>query len=292
MESPGTSYQNTVSRDSLRRVLAYLHARRVPQYTRRAFASPTFVHNAHYQNGYAHASPPSSPVYASRFILAHFEDPQEWGTTRKDGAMPIQLTTPPPDVAPRERVRPTAAGHEHEHDRRAGAKIRCAYGYHPLPVFAVSTPAPPTPGSAPYMSPVFAPPSYVPPNRYTPQPSPRPYAWYGVSTIGNAHIPFRMQMPILLPAVADPTPSDVAPCLEAQTTTAPYSPRVFYTAHGSKCAFSKTPDPHDPVRAKSALGNGYEKVYNVTNPFDFTDMISRAMRTSSKSLSLTTPRPI
>ena len=38
------------------------------------------IYHVHVQNGYAYASPPSSPVYASRPIIAQFvEDPQPAG---------------------------------------------------------------------------------------------------------------------------------------------------------------------------------------------------------------------
>lgn len=77
------------------------------------------------QNGYAYASPPSSPVCASRPILAWFEDPQAWKqlTTMVQALQPLmQLTAPPPILAPSTSRTSTsytaaaAAGYEYEYD--------------------------------------------------------------------------------------------------------------------------------------------------------------------------------
>ena len=164
---------------------------RFPQYTRCAFTPPTFVrHVCHVQNGCA---------YASRPIIAQFEDPLKWETARKDGAVPIQLTTPLPVFAPRERVCPIAAGHEHEHehDRRVDAKIPCVYGYPPA-VFAVSTPAPLTSTRAPYVSPHSHRPAMS--LQTDTRPSRPPVRTHDMvyRRPGMRISPFRIQMPIIL----------------------------------------------------------------------------------------------
>src|SRR5258706_15777777 len=64
----------------------------------------------HLQNGYACASPPSSPVYASRPILTQLEDPQAWETTREGTgtADPAHSTAARPRTL--QRVPPTNSG--------------------------------------------------------------------------------------------------------------------------------------------------------------------------------------
>ena len=88
---------------------------------RRAF---TLDHH-HVQNGYAHADPLRSSVYASRPILAQFEVPQVWKSPARMAQAfppPIQFTAPPPVSTPRTsrtssssrvRVRPKSRRQKH-----------------------------------------------------------------------------------------------------------------------------------------------------------------------------------
>ena len=238
----------------------------------------------HVQNGYAYACPPSSPVYAGppsspvyarRPTLTQFEYPH--ASQQPTGMVqplqpPIRLTSPvqhrrPSSHLANEYLPQQQQQHQGTYTTEEPTpKTRRVYGYHPgFPSSfspAMSTPAPPSP--TPYMPPALGPPSYVPSNPYTPQQSPGPYVWYGVSAIGNAYTPppdananingHGYFYPLSAAAFAPPTPVSVAPSVElARPTTASDSnitPQVFYTTQEIEAHFLKDPDlatPHMPT---------------------------------------------
>ena len=228
-------------------------------------------HVQHVQNGYAYAAPPSSPVYARRPTLAQFEYPQ---ALQQPAGMVQPLQPLIRLTSPIQHRRPSShLANEYLPQQQQSTyttedptpKTRRVYGYYPgFPssfspaICAVSTPPPQSP--APYMAPALAPPSYVSANPYTPQPSPGPYAWYGVSAIGNAYTPapdtnantighgyFR---PPSVAAFAPPTPVAATPPVEpSRPTMAPDSnnTQVFYTAQELEAHFLKDPELTTPL---------------------------------------------
>ena len=219
------------------------------------------------QNGYAYASPPGSPVHVRRATLAQYDYPQ---AVQQTPGMVVQPLQPPIQLgSPVQHRRPSShlaneyfPQHQPPYAPSTGTiedptpKTRRVYGYYPgfPPSFSpavYAVPMPP-PSPAPYMAPV--PPSYVPANPYTSQPSPGPYAWYGMSAVGNAYTPAvadaNMHMngyfrPPSVAALAPPAP-DAAPSLElAPSTTPPDSnttPQVFYTEQELEKHFLKDPE--------------------------------------------------
>jgi hypothetical protein len=222
-----------------------------------------YRHHHHVQNGYAYASPPSSPVYSRRSTLAQFEYQQ---ASQQPAGM-VQPLQPPIQLAsPIQHRRPSShlANEYLPHQQGMGTaeeptpKTQRVYGYHPgFPSSfspAVSTPVPPSP--APYMAPALATPSYFSANHYAPQLSPGSYGWYGVSPIGNAYTPapdanantnrhgyFRPPSVVAFPP---PTQAAAGPSLElALPTAAPDSnntSQVFYTARELEAHFLKDPE--------------------------------------------------
>ena len=251
-------------------------------------------HHHHVQNGYTCASPPSSPVYARRPTLAQFEYPQ--ASQQPAGIVqpiqpPIQFSSPTQRRRPSSHLANEYLPHHQQQQQGTGTaedptpKTQRVYGYHPgFPssfspaVCAVSTPVPPSP--APYMAPALAPPSYGLVTPYAPQPSPGPYAWYGVSAIGgNAYTPapdanannnghgyFRPASvpahaplpPIQAPQPAAPTPA-IPLELALPTMTAPDSnnapQQVFYTTRDLEAHFLRDPE-HTVLRMPPTAVHG------------------------------------
>ena len=255
------------------------------------------IYHVHVQNGNAYAGPPSSPVYTSRLILALFRDPQP--ATCRSGKQParmvhvpqplIQLTAPPPVLAPCNEFPRTSAshiaaagGHGYRYDRKANTINMAMYGYYPcLPlssptVCAVSAP---TPSPAPYMRtrPPHSHRSAIPLNTLTHSSCPRVrtrdmvYGRFGIRTS-----PFQMQIQFLMNIYTSsllqllhfPFPILVAaaPCFEPVLfTSPPYSnntPRVFYETQDLQ-RFAKDPIlPYSACpctqRTKRAMGKGRE----------------------------------
>ena len=248
----------------------------------------------HVKNGYANASPPSSPVYTSRPTFAQFENSQAWETTRKDGASPAtadpahstaarprtsHLAPRTSHLAPRtshrlplERVPPTQQQQQGmstgttEEPTPATWRV---YGYYPgFPsssptVCTVSTPTPPSPAPS-QLSLTFLSFSRVCTRDMV-------YRRFGMPTS-----PFQMQMAILMSISTSsllqllhlPFPTLVAasPCFDLLLSTPPplsnNTPRAFHMTKDLQ-HFSKTPSlPYAACictqRSKRAMGKGRE----------------------------------
>ena len=235
---------------------------------------PHFFDHQHVQNGYAYAGPPSSPVYTRRPTLAQFEyqqAPQQPAGMVQPLQASIRLTSPIQHRRPSSHLANEYLPQQQQQQQQSTytteeptPKARRVYGYHPgfassfsPAICAVSTPPPQSP--APYMAPALAPPGYVPANPYTPQPSPGPYAWYGVSTIGNAYTPapdanantighgyFR---PSSVAACAPPIPVAATPPVELSRPTMASdsnNAKAPYTTQELEAHFLKDPELTTP----------------------------------------------
>jgi len=228
-----------------------------------------FDHHQHRaQTGYAYASPPSSPVHVRRPTLVQIEYPQ---CARQTAGMVAQPLQPPTRFnSPVQHRRPSShlaneyfPQHQLPYVPSTGivedptSQTRRVYGYRPgFPstfspaVYAMPTPPPASPTL--YMAPSL--PTYVSANPYTPQPSPGPYGWYGVSTVGNAYTPatpdangnangyFR---PPSVTALAPPAPAAAPPldlAVYTQTPDSNNTPQFFYTEQELETHFLKDPE--------------------------------------------------
>lgn len=229
-------------------------------------------HHHHAWNGYAYASPPSSPACARRPTLPQFEYPQT--SQQPPGIVqplqpPIQLTSPIQHRRPSSHLANEYLPQQQQHQgtgtiEEPTPKTRRVYGYHPSfpssfspAVYAVSTPPPSSP--APYNAPAMMPPGYVSANSYTPQASSGPYAWFGVAMVGNASEAninmngYGYFRPPSVAALVPPTPAAAGPSFELAPDSK-NTPQVFYTTQELEAHFLR--DPEFTVPPMSTLQGG------------------------------------